>query len=125
MRQRFFPSLHLGDFVDAHDALASVGIHGHLADLLVADVIDEGGSPVAYEATMFDDAQDVRTVLVLAPTESGTLSVGYGYLDLAADTEEEAALMAASGIASGVATECFEPPTFLILPVIAPRRVLQ
>ncbi len=125
MRQRFFPSLHLGDFVDAYDALASVGIHGNLADLLVADVIDEGGSPVAYEATMFEDAQDVRTVLVLVPTESGTISVGYGYLDLAADTEEEASLLAASGIEAGVATGCFEPPTLLILPVIAPRRVLQ
>ncbi|CAB3797990.1 hypothetical protein [Pararobbsia alpina] len=63
---------------------------------------DDPGRPVAYEALIDEGASDLNTVLVLAPTDRGTVDLCYGYLDLVADTEEAALTRAAEGIESNL-----------------------
>jgi hypothetical protein len=126
MKEQFFPALRLGEFPDAHSALSSVGISGHLADLMVAGM-DEGASDhVAYEASIAGVEASARTVLVLASSDSGTIDLCYGYLDLAADSEEGAALLAAAAVADDVVSGDIQViPEFAIFPATSPRRVLQ
>lgn len=126
MEDKFYPALHLGAFSSVHEALSSVGISGHVADLLAADVCDQGNTPAAYEATISDFATDIRTVLVLAPRGDGGIDVCYGYPDLASDTEEEALLKAVNGIERNIAADDVRSPVCLMAFQLAtPRRVLQ
>jgi len=124
--KRFYPALQLGEFADGFQALQSVGITGHLAELCIAGMDDAPGEPAAYEAQFAGAASDVRTVLVLAPTERSTIALCYGYLDLVADTEIDAAMLAAQGIAEHLQPDVLgEPVELRVFELTSTRRPLQ
>lgn len=126
MEGNFFPSLHIGEFKDAHAALSSVGITGHIADFCVAGMDDDPGQPVAYEAQIDKSGSGLNTVLVLAPTERCTVDLCYGYLDLVAETEETAMMRAVKGIENNLAAgETDVPATLMVFKCVPVRRVLQ
>lgn len=128
MHEKFFPAAHMGDFDDPHAALHSVGVTGHLADMVISGLDDTPGEVAAYMACLEDSEEDSpsQPMLVIQPLERGRIGLYLGFLGLLADSRDEALILAAEGlIDAALAGEFKEPPVLNAFQWKAPRRILQ
>ncbi|CAL8474566.1 hypothetical protein [Caballeronia sp. S22] len=90
MKDQYFPALHLGDYPDPHTALASAGIFGLVADFCASGLDDHPDGVATYEASMTGSSPEpgVKTAMVLMRLDGSQTRIGFGFMDLPAETED-------------------------------------
>jgi hypothetical protein len=124
---RYFPAVLLGEFVNAHAAVRSIGITGHTADLCAFGLADKPERPTIYEAEFLAGGTKRTIILVLYTTGAGTVRLLLGYFDLLAESEQEALRLAVEAAANGdiLAGDFGEEPMFSAFQWTSPRGLLQ
>lgn len=125
----WYPAVELGTYATAHDALASGGVTGELADFIVAGLDDAPGEFVAYRVRIDDDDESdarLQPVLVLAPHTGHRVRLFLGYSGLLADTADDAMMLAAAAMVDAAIAGAFdEPPVLTAIEWCGARGVLQ
>ncbi|MGB8423168.1 hypothetical protein [Paraburkholderia sp.] len=126
MEGKFYPATPLGEFDDIHAALESVGVRGHYADVIVADMDGVPDAPSAYRCAVNGEDGADQSALVIVPLESGRTAIYLGFFGLLADSRDDALMLAAEAlIDDALAGKFEEPPVINAFQWHAPRTVLQ
>jgi hypothetical protein len=128
MHEKYYPALHMGDFDDPHVALNSVGVTGHMAELLIAGMNDAPGELAAYLANLEGEEENAASqpMLVMLPLERNRVGLYLGFFGLLANSHDAALALAVEGVTDAALTgEIKGPLTFEAFQWKQPRRVLQ
>ncbi|MFM0213743.1 hypothetical protein PQQ96_40880 [Paraburkholderia sediminicola] len=126
MEGKFYPATPLGEFDDIHAALESVGVRGHYADVIVAEMDSAATAPSAYRCAVNGEDGPDDSALVIVPLEGDRVAIYLGFPSLLADSRDGALMLAAEALLdAALAGEFEEPPVINAFQWHAPRTVLQ
>ncbi|SAL16878.1 hypothetical protein AWB71_00675 [Caballeronia peredens] len=99
MKNQYFPALLVGEFLNARDALASIGVDDDTAKVLIAEANEAYVEGCAYSAELADlEGDETNAVLVLDAIDGGVTRLCIGYPGLAAESKDAALMLASIGL---------------------------